>query len=109
MPVEGRIARELPAPFAVGHPSSGGSSRNWRRAEACGCGSLVVWNLGAGRATDPGDWKAMADPIGPDADRHIRRILTECRDRVGIAVAGWGAHGSFMGRDKAANAARPWF
>jgi hypothetical protein len=72
--------------------------RNWRRAEAMGCGSLIVWNLGAGRATDPDDWKAMADPIGPENDAHIRRILTECRERNGIAMVGWGAQGSFMGR-----------
>jgi hypothetical protein len=76
--------------------------RNWRRAEVNGCGSLIVWNLGAGRATDPNDWKAMGDPIGPQNDWHIRRILTECRERSGIAVVGWGAHGSFMGRDRKA-------
>jgi hypothetical protein len=75
--------------------------RTWRRAEAMGCGSLIVWNLGAGRATDPDDWKAMADPIGPENDAHIRRILIECRERNGIATVGWGAHGSFLGRDRA--------
>jgi hypothetical protein len=76
--------------------------RNWQRAEASGCGSLVVWNLGAGRATNPEDWMAMSDPIGPENDDHIRRILAECRERNGIALVGWGAHGSFKGRDKAA-------
>ena len=74
--------------------------RNWRRAEASGCGSLIVWNLGAGRATDPDDWKAMSDPVGAGNDAHIRRILNECRDRHGIAVVGWGAHGAFRGRDR---------
>lgn len=77
------------------------TTRTCRRAEANGCGSVILWNLGAGRATDPSVWKAMADPIGPENDAHIRRILTECRDRGGIAVAGWGAHGSFMSRDRA--------
>lgn len=77
-------------------------SRNWKRAEMLGCGSLIVWNLGAGRATLPTVWKAMADPIGPDNDSHIRRILSECRDRGGVAMVGWGASGSFLGRDKAA-------
>ena len=76
--------------------------RNRRRAEALGYGSLIVWNLGAGRSTVPKDWKKMADPIGPENDFHIRRILIECRDRGGVAVVGWGAHGSFMGRDRAA-------
>jgi len=75
--------------------------RNCRRAEAMGCGSLIVWNLGAGRATDPDDWKAMADPIGPENDAHIRRLLIECRERNGIATVGWGTQGSFMDRAQA--------
>jgi hypothetical protein len=74
--------------------------RNRRRAEAMGFGSLIVWNLGAGRATEPKVWKKLFDPIGPKNDQHIRRILQECRDRNGIAVVGWGNHGSFMGRDR---------
>lgn len=73
--------------------------RSIKRAQDLGCGSLVVWNLGAGRATEPRDWKAMADPIGPDNDRHIRNILTECRELGGIALVGWGVHGSFRDRD----------
>ena len=72
--------------------------RNLRRAEALGCGSLIVWNLGAGRATKPKAWKAMADPIGPDNDAHITRILNECLERNGIAVVGWGNDGTFRGR-----------
>ncbi len=72
------------------------------RAKTMNCGSLIVWNLGAGRATEPQDWMAMPDPIGPDNDRHIRDILTECKERNGIAVAGWGVYGDFMNRDLAA-------
>jgi hypothetical protein len=75
-------------------------TRNCLRAKALGCGSLVVWNLGAGRATSPKKWKSMSDPIGPENDSHIGRILTECRERNGIAVVGWGAHGSFRNRDR---------
>ncbi|WP_213290063.1 DUF1643 domain-containing protein [Bradyrhizobium sp. sGM-13] len=71
------------------------------RAKTMNCGSLIVWNLGAGRATEPQDWMAMPDPIGPDNDRHIRDILTECKGRNGIAVAGWGVYGDFMNRDLA--------
>jgi hypothetical protein len=76
--------------------------RNRSRAEAVGCGSLIVWNLGAGRATKPSAWKSMSDPIGPDNDNHIRRILKECRERNGVPVVGWGNHGPFMGRAQAA-------
>lgn len=70
--------------------------RNIRRAEMEGCGSLIVWNLGAGRATDPKVWKAMADPVGPENCAHVRRILSECKERNGLAIVGWGNHGEFM-------------
>ena len=76
--------------------------RNRRRAEAMGFGSLIVWNLGAARATEPKVWKTLSDPIGPENDEHIRRILQECKDRNGIAIVGWGNHGSFMDRDRIA-------
>jgi hypothetical protein len=77
-------------------------TRNCKRARSLGCGSLIVWNLGAGRSTSPKNWMAMADPIGPANDTHIRRVLIECRERNGIAAIGWGALGSFMGRDQVA-------
>src|SRR5437879_2939375 len=64
--------------------------RNRQRAEAMGFGSLIVWNLGAGRATQPSRWKRLKDPIGPENDEHIRRILVECRERGGMAIVGWG-------------------
>jgi hypothetical protein len=71
------------------------------RARRLGCGSIIMWNLGAGRATDPVDWLKMADPIGPENDNHIRRTLIECRERDGIAIVGWGALGDVRGRDRA--------
>lgn len=74
--------------------------RNLQHAATLGFGSLVVWNLGAGRATKPKIWKSMSDPIGPENDLHIVRILKECDERKGLAVVGWGNHGSFMGRAK---------
>src|SRR4051812_36665193 len=46
-----------------------------KRAWMLGCGSLIVWNLGAARATSPIDWKSARDPIGPDNDQHTLRIL----------------------------------
>jgi hypothetical protein len=74
-------------------------TRSLRRAASNGCGSLIVWNLGAGRATDPDDWMAMVDPMGPENDLHIRAVLNECLDRNGIALAAWGARGVFRNRD----------
>jgi hypothetical protein len=74
--------------------------RTHRRADSLGCGEVIVWNLGAGRATDPVDWLKMVDPIGPENDDHIRRILTECKARNGVAVVGWGAMGGARNRDR---------
>lgn len=73
-------------------------TRCWKRAETLGFGSLIVWNAGAGRATDPNDWKRMDDPIGPENDYYIMRLLNECMDRDGKAIVGWGVHGTFMNR-----------
>lgn len=75
--------------------------RNINRAQALGFGSLIVCNLGAGRATNPRDWMAMRDPIGPENDHFIESALCETRDRKGVAVAGWGTLGDFMRRDLA--------
>ncbi|SFI15082.1 DUF1643 domain-containing protein [Albimonas pacifica] len=60
-----------------------------------GCGGLVVANLFAYRATSPKDMKAASDPVGPKNDEHLRW----CADlATGPVIAGWGTHGSFMGR-----------
>jgi hypothetical protein len=106
-----RIWNASQPPYVIGmlNPSTADAefddptiTRCMRRAATQGYGSIIVWNLGAGRATDPKVWKSMQDPIGPDNGSHIRRILTECRERDGLAIAGWGAHGSFLERDVAA-------
>jgi hypothetical protein len=70
------------------------------RAKRLGYGSIIVWNLFAGRSPKPAVMKKMLNPIGPANDLHIVRILTECRRRNGIAVVGWGPHGSFKNRDR---------
>ena len=70
-------------------------------AETNRCGSLIVGNLGAGRSSSPAIWMWMDDPIGPDNDAHLARILTECSARNGLAVVAWGAHGAFRRRNHA--------
>lgn len=71
-----------------------------KRASLLGYGSIIVGNIGAGRATHPRDWKEMHDPIGPGNKRALRRILNEAHDRHGIVVVGWGAHAEeWMVRD----------
>jgi hypothetical protein len=106
-----RVWNDSIPPYVIGmlNPSTADAqlddptiARCMKRAAILGYGSLIVWNLGAGRATDPKVWKLMEDPIGPENESHIRRVLTECRERKGIAVVGWGTHGSFMARDAVA-------
>lgn len=63
-------------------------------ARAWGCGSLVVVNLFAFRATSPDDMMAAADPVGPDNDRHIEAATGRCHH----VVVAWGNHGSFKSR-----------
>ena len=59
-------------------------------SRAWGCGSLVVVNLYAYRATDPDDlirqFKAGVDVVGPDNDA---AIVDACG--TGLTVAAWGA------------------
>lgn len=61
-----------------------------------GCGYLEVVNLFAFRATDPSDMKAASDPVGEENDIVIRQAL----DDADVVVCGWGAHGSYRGRDE---------
>lgn len=61
-----------------------------------GCEYIEVVNLFAFRATDPKIMKAAVDPIGPENDLVIRQALQD----VEKVVCAWGAHGSFMARDK---------
>lgn len=64
-------------------------------AAALGARRLVVGNLFAWRATDPGHLylESMGghDVAGPDNDEHLRRIVAQ----AGIVIAGWGACGKF--------------
>lgn len=57
-------------------------------AKAWGYGALIVGNLYAYRATNPADLWKTADPVGPDNNQHLIRIVKHC-DRV---IAAWGAH-----------------
>lgn len=70
-----------------------GFARSWN------CGTLVVVNLFAYRATKPGIMKMTADPVGPDNDRHIRIAAQQAREFGGPVVCAWGTHGSLQQRD----------
>lgn len=59
-------------------------------AAAWGCGAVLVLNLFALRATDPGElWKPYAAPVGPDNDAEILAALEQ--HDVRLVVAAWGA------------------
>lgn len=58
-------------------------------AHAWGCGRLIVGNLYALRATDPQAlWNAV-DPVGPDNDATLTRLLAQAD---GPLVAAWGGN-----------------
>jgi hypothetical protein len=67
-------------------------------ARAWGYRRLVVTNLFAYRATDPAELRRVADPVGPENDWHLRYCAQHEAERVVLA---WGAHGAYLGRDKA--------
>lgn len=65
-----------------------GYARRW------GFAAMEVVNIFALRSTDPAGLRAHDDPIGPANDRAIRRAAR----RADLVVAGWGAHGEYLGR-----------
>ncbi|GGN46338.1 DUF1643 domain-containing protein [Streptomyces fuscichromogenes] len=61
-------------------------------ARAWGCGSLLIVNLYAWRATNPRDLAAADDPVGPDNDAYLRAAAAVAEHTNGPLVAGWGTH-----------------
>lgn len=72
------------------------------------CGTFIQLNIGAFIATDPSEWQAAADPVGPDNATWIMRAikgeLTEAATLLqpalplppaSIVVASWGTLGAF--------------
>ena len=65
-------------------------------ARAWGHGSLDVVNLFAWRCRDPRDLRGAIDPVGPDNDAWIARVVAGAD-----VVVAWGNHGALQGRDRA--------
>ncbi len=65
-----------------------GFSKRWD------CGGLYVGNLFAFRATQPEDLKKATDPIGPENDAWIGKLL----EKSNLVVGAWGNHGKYLGR-----------
>lgn len=52
------------------------------------CTDMIFWNLYAFRSRNPKALKTAADPIGPENDTHLRRIMKEHMD--GRIILAWG-------------------
>lgn len=65
-------------------------------AERWGFGGLIVTNLFAWRATDPGDMKAAREPVGRGNDAAILAAAGE----AGLTVCAWGNHGAHLERSR---------
>jgi hypothetical protein len=57
-------------------------------ARNLGCGRLDVGNLAAFRSSHPAELKHAADPIGPENDAHLARMLAASD----LLVCAWGAN-----------------
>ncbi len=66
-------------------------------AERWGYGALLVTNVFAWRATDPGGMKAAADPVGLGNDAAILRAARHAQ----LVVCAWGNHGLHLARSDA--------
>jgi len=69
-------------------------SRARNYAERWGYGALLVTNVFAWRATDPGEMKAAKDPVGKGNDAAILRAAKESE----LVVCAWGNHGAHLER-----------
>ena len=65
-----------------------GFARQW------GYGSLLLVNLFSFRATDPAALSSVSDPVGPGANRWLRRADAESQ----LLVAAWGNGGQLFDR-----------
>ena len=65
-------------------------------ARRWGYGGLVMTNIFAFRATHPRDMKSSGSPIGRDNDEALKVTRSYCTE----AVAAWGVHGTFWGREE---------
>ncbi len=63
-------------------------------AERWGYGALIVTNVFAWRATDPGVLREVGDPVGRGNDRAILCAAKE----ASMVVAAWGNHGAYLNR-----------
>jgi hypothetical protein len=58
--------------------------------------TLIVVNLFAYRSTNPRVLKDAVDPVGPENDAWLKKVMMESD----IVIAAWGNRGTFNGRDQ---------
>lgn len=93
-------------PFIMLNPSTADATNDDPTIRRClgfardrGFGGVIVANLFAYRATSPADMRAANDPIGPENDRHLGRLMNIAARAGTPVVAAWGTNGGFRGRD----------
>jgi hypothetical protein len=96
--------REPPALFIGLNPSTADAIVDDNTIRVCmnyaarwGYGGLLMANLFAFRSTDPRALHSAADPVGPDNDLWIDRLVA----RAGIVLCAWTKDGRLHGRDRA--------
>lgn len=73
-------------PSTADHTKDDATSRKLNRfVRDWGYSAYDLTNVGAGRATDPKDWRAMQDPVGPDNDFYLELAAFKP-----LIVVGWG-------------------
>lgn len=66
-------------------------AKNW------GYGGMIIGNLFAYRSTDQSALSQVPDPIGPENDTWLKKLLSE----VELVVCAWSNTGAFKNRDQA--------
>ncbi|MFZ7092100.1 DUF1643 domain-containing protein [Primorskyibacter sp. 2E233] len=87
--------------FVMLNPSTADELRNdptiercQRRARMLNCGTLMIANLFAYRATRPQDLKQIDDPEGPENTT----LLEAWSGAADMTIAAWGVHGAYRGQ-----------
>ncbi len=70
-----------------------------KRANMWGYAGISVVNLFAFRSPSPAIMRAASDPVGPDNDAVLIRVIVDLSESNPIVVA-WGNHGRFRNRDQ---------
>lgn len=90
--------------FICLNPSTADREHEDRTSQVCinyakrwGYGGLVIANLFAYRSTDPSALKKVADPIGKDNDKHLKRLSRHAEE----TVCAWSNDGGYLDRDLA--------